>query len=135
MGLPAPHTSLDVLHLAECSLRDCLMVMGLHRVLANEPVEVEFRMAEVRMFEGRGSSAEENLEALHLAHARVNQLMDEYASFCAGTEQAMAEWDTLIALTRELEVAAATRHGDLALGCGPAVFKRSYCSGRGYDKY
>lgn len=83
----APYSGLDVLRLAECCLRDTLMLMELHRMLTNERVGMEPGAAEVGRLKNRVHAAEEDSKSLRVAHVRVNELTAERAWLGAENEQ------------------------------------------------
>lgn len=96
--------------------------MELRLVFTIELAEAESRLAEFRQLEKSVHEAEEDLEALRVAHARVDELTAESASLTAGTDQAKAERDTLSARVRKLKVAVATRYREVRVvvwACGP----------------
>lgn len=109
-GLLAPDWRLHELHLAKCSLGDCLTLIGLDRVLTSEQAEAGLRIAEVCQLEVRVCAAEEDYKALCVGRNIVEELVAERTSLTAGTEQAITERETLAARIQELEVAAATRN-------------------------
>lgn len=94
-GLPAPNNGFDVLHLAECGLRNRIMLKRRCRVSNDKPVGVESKAAEIRRLEERMRTDEEDSEVLRVAHARVDELTAQRALLAAGTLRAKADRDTM----------------------------------------
>lgn len=78
-GLPVPDNILDVSHLAECGLHDCVTLMELSRVLPHEQSEVQSRIAEAGRLEEPVCAVEEDQDALCVAPARADYLTTEGA--------------------------------------------------------
>lgn len=66
MGLLAPYNGLDVMRLAECGLRDRLMLVVIPWVLTSLRTEVESGKAEVLCLEEQVHAAEEESEAFQV---------------------------------------------------------------------
>lgn len=126
--LPVADNGLDVLRLAEWCLHDLLTLIERRGVSTNNWAMVESRMAEVRRLEEHVRAAEDDSGVLCLAHARIDELTADRASFTAGTGQAMAEQDILAARIRKLEVSTSTPIESWRCGAGFGVLEGSRCS-------
>lgn len=120
-GLTALESGLDILHLLEYGFCDRLTLIKLRRSMSSERPEAESRVAEIRLLEERMRAMDADMEALCVAHVRVDELTAERASLNAGVEQAQEERDILENRIRELDVDAATRDG--AMGGWALFFK------------
>lgn len=109
VGLLALENDFNVLHPAECSLCDPFPLLELRRMLTRERAEADWRMAQVRWMESRVQAAQEDLEALHKACVRLDELTVERESPNMGTELGNTESDIFSTCISELQVAVATR--------------------------
>lgn len=91
--MPTLDNDWDVLRLAKCRLRDLLTFMELPWMLSYERAQAERRMAKVCRLEERICEAEENLEAVCVAPAPVDQLTAKRPLFTAVTKQSKEERD------------------------------------------
>lgn len=113
-GLSVRDNRLDVFNLAESRLHDNLKMRELSQVLTSEWAEAESRIVEVRRLEEREGASEENLEVLSALREGVDELAAERVLLTARSENEKAQCETLATRTRELEVAALRRDGELA---------------------
>lgn len=70
--LLAPDNGLDILRLADCSLRDCLTLIELLRVLTSKRAEVALCVYEVRQLKVQVWAAGKHSEALPVVSACVD---------------------------------------------------------------
>lgn len=113
--LSAPGKGLDVLCFAESGLHDCLKLMILYLVLANDWGKPRLRMVEVGRLQERVRAAEEDSRALCVARACIDELTAAHTSLIVGIGQAKAECDTLAVRICELGVTAATCDEELGV--------------------
>lgn len=90
--------------LLECSLHDCLTLVGLRQALMSERAESKSRMAKVCRLKKQVHAAEGGSEALGLMRACFDDLEAELASLTARIDQENAEHDPLAARIREMRI-------------------------------